>query len=40
MGTNEILSLNLTSNIPVPAIFFGEMCMRKADYCMEFVTFL
>lgn len=23
MGTNEILSLNLTNNIPVPTIFLG-----------------
>ena len=40
MGTNEILSLNSTSNIPVPAVFFGEKCIRKADYSTEFATFL
>lgn len=27
------------SSIPVPAIFFGEACFRKADYSVKFVTF-
>ena len=28
------------NNIPVPDIFFGEAYVRKADYSMEFITFL
>lgn len=36
---NEILRLNLMSSIPVPAMFFGEACFRKADYSVKSLTF-